>query len=321
MITIRQVEAFRAVMLTNSMTRAAAVLSITQSAVSKIIHEMEAELGFVLFARRKGGLQPSSEATALFAEVERSFIGLERIMRAAQRIHARHGGQLRIAAMPALTTMFLPQVTARFIARGRELEVSIDTFNSSEVADLVASGNADIGFAMTPIDNARVQSGKVMQADCVCILPPGHRLARNTIVELKDFEDEPFISLARDTTTRITIDSAFRAANIRRDLKLEARWSLSVAALVSQGAGLAIIEPFSARLFEAQGGIVKRLRERIEFSFVQVLPKHVGIGPLAETYLELFVEEFEKFVSDEKVRHLRREPMRATRKIALEKAK
>ena len=75
MLSVRQIEAFRAVMLTRSMTRAAASLSISQPAVSRLIADLEYEIGFSLFRRRKGGLEPSADARALFAEGFLTIVG------------------------------------------------------------------------------------------------------------------------------------------------------------------------------------------------------------------------------------------------------
>src|SRR5690606_3918956 len=99
--------------------------------------------------RRRGGLEPTPDAFALFEEVQRSFSGLDKISRAATRIRHREGGRLRIAAMPALTSGFLQEVVRSFTGGRYPVEVSVDTYNSPEVVDLVATGHYDLGFAMT----------------------------------------------------------------------------------------------------------------------------------------------------------------------------
>ena len=70
----RQIEAFHAVMITESMTLAGKMLFISQPAVSRLIIELEDEIGFKLFERKKNKLFPSAEGRLLFEEVEKSFI-------------------------------------------------------------------------------------------------------------------------------------------------------------------------------------------------------------------------------------------------------
>src|SRR5689334_3193463 len=115
MLSFRQIECFRAVIVLRSMTRAAEAMSISQPAVSRLMRDMEINLGLSLFRRRKGGLQPTEEALALYAEVERSFVGVGKIERAAIRIRERQAGNLRVCAMPALMHSFLPYVVDQFL--------------------------------------------------------------------------------------------------------------------------------------------------------------------------------------------------------------
>lgn len=295
MMTLRQVEAFRAVMICSNMTEAGRMLSVTQSAISKIMKEFEREVGFTLFHRRKGGLVPTPEAFALFEEVDRSYFGLEKISRAAHRIGTREQGRIQIAGMPAMTSGFLQRVIRRFISEGHRINATIQNYNSAEVVDLVEAGYCDIGFTMTPVDSDRVIASDVMHARCMCLLPPGHRLAARKEVSIADLEGEEFISLAEGTTTREKIDALFHAQNIPRRLSLEARWSIAIAGFVSEGLGCSITEPFTAAIFAARGGIVKPLVEEITFSFVQVQPKHGILGKLSEELLACFRQEFAEF--------------------------
>ena len=85
-INSRQVEAFRATMLTGSVTEAAALMTVTQPAVSRLLRDLQALLKMELFERRGTGLVPTAAAMALYTEVERSFVGLERITAAAEEI-------------------------------------------------------------------------------------------------------------------------------------------------------------------------------------------------------------------------------------------
>src|SRR5262245_10941276 len=95
----RQIEAFRALMLTGSATSAARMIYVTQPAVSRLVRDPQQTLGLKLFERRGTRLMPTSEALSLYAEVERSFVGLDRIQQAADELRTRRAGVLRIAAL------------------------------------------------------------------------------------------------------------------------------------------------------------------------------------------------------------------------------
>ena len=113
-MTFRALEAFRAIVLTGSVTNAASMLHISQPAVTRLIRDLEADLQFPLFQRRKGRLFATSEGLALFEEVSRSFVGLDRIAQVANHIRQSRVGHLQLATMPALINGFLPRVVNQF---------------------------------------------------------------------------------------------------------------------------------------------------------------------------------------------------------------
>lgn len=271
-ISQRQVRAFQAVVMTGSMTEAARMLSVTQPAVSRLVRELEEELGFALFTRRKGGLSLSDEAQALYVEIERSFIGLDKIAQTARQIRDRTAGELRIGGLPALSISFVPRVVAEFLADHPHVTVSLQTHNSPRVVELVRMQQFDLGLTMTPIDTAGVVVDPVLRSHCVCILPPGHRLAARDVIAVKDLRDEPFISLAQNTMTRFKIDAVFKDANVPRRLQIETRISATICSFVAAGLGVSIIEPFTATEFTRRGGIVRPFLPPVEFTFAIVYP-------------------------------------------------
>src|SRR5947199_10019097 len=100
-INSRQVEAFRATMLTGSVTEAARLMVVTQPAVSRLLRDFQALLKMELFERRGTGLVPTAAAMALYTEVKRSFVGLERFTAAVEEIRGSATGTLAPAAHPA----------------------------------------------------------------------------------------------------------------------------------------------------------------------------------------------------------------------------
>ncbi|NDH63139.1 MAG: LysR family transcriptional regulator [Alphaproteobacteria bacterium] len=119
----RQIEAFRAVVLTGGVGMAAKLINVTQPAVSRMIRDLQQDLGLALFERRGTGLVPTSEALSLYAEVERAFVGLDRIAQMATELRTRRAGFLRIAALPALANGFLPSFAGRFLTERPKLDL------------------------------------------------------------------------------------------------------------------------------------------------------------------------------------------------------
>ncbi|RZM04112.1 MAG: LysR family transcriptional regulator, partial [Variovorax sp.] len=134
---IRQLEAFRAVMTWQTVTRAAEALHVSQPAVTRLIADLEESVGFLLFSRIRGRLYPTAEGQALYEEVERSLLGVERIARTAEEIRSLQRGTLQIAAAPVLALSFLPRAIAEFLGDHTDIRISLANHSSRTVLDMV----------------------------------------------------------------------------------------------------------------------------------------------------------------------------------------
>src|SRR5688500_16567981 len=148
-ITLRHIEAFKAVVETGSMRRAAEVLFISQPAVSKLIGAFERAVGFAAFERIRGRLSPTIEGQLIYREVERAFVGLVQIENVASEIRSRTRGRLFVGAIPALSAGLLQSAIQRFLRDRPNVQVHVETLNAQRLIEVVASGRADVAF-MTP---------------------------------------------------------------------------------------------------------------------------------------------------------------------------
>ena len=284
-INSRQVEAFRAMMLTGSVTEAANLIAVTQPAVSRLLRDFQALVKMKLFERRGTGLVPTAAATALYTEVERSFVGLERIAAAAEEIRGRRIGTLRIAALPALANGFLPRLAGHFLKERPNLNLAFFGVISPIVVDWVLNNQCDIGFAEVPIAHG-LPVRRLPPLPRVAVLPVGHRLAAKEVLEPRDFEGETFVSLSAGSASRHLIDQIFQRDDVRRVLRVETTLSEIMCGMVSSGLGVAICDPFTAQEFATRGIVVRRFAPRIDFEFAAVFPAQRSPSPVALDLVE-----------------------------------
>ena len=154
-MNLRQIEAFQAVMKTGSVTEAAKLLFITQPAVSRLISDLEYKCGMRLFERSPNRLTATSEAQALYREVDRSFIGLEAIRRSAKAIAERQVGRVRIAAMPICVDSFLPALIARYLNSHPDVSIELEYADRSEIVELIRTQQYDLGIATMPTSDEK----------------------------------------------------------------------------------------------------------------------------------------------------------------------
>ena len=291
-INHRQVEAFRAVMLTGGMTSAAELLRITQPAVSRLVRDFEARVGLRLFERRGTGVVPTQDATLLMAEVERSFVGLGRIAEVAEAIHSQEAGRIRIAAFPALATSVLSRFVGRFVRDRPNLRVSVQALPSHLVVEAVAAGQADFGYAIGPQDRPgfAVESFTV---PAVAVVPNGHRLASRPHVGPHDLAGERFVSLSGGTLFHSRVASALSGIGLTS--LIETSWSESACLLVAEGGGVSLVDPFAAGEFAGRGLHVLRFEPAIDFGIVSLRLPHRPVTPLNTTIMRNLADEIRRF--------------------------
>jgi DNA-binding transcriptional LysR family regulator len=289
MITFRMIEAFRAIIINGSVSEAATFMHISQPAVSRLIKDLEYEIGFSLFDRRNARIFANEDALAFYDEIQRSYIGLERIYQAAEIIKKKGVGKIRIACMPAVGLSIMPKVIAQFqkIHPGINLQTLI--VRSSTVMQLLASKQCDIGFVESSYNAPMLEEGPIFNLPCVCALPPGHTLAKQDWVKPKHLDNEIFISLGSESKTRSNIDRVFEQAGINRQMLIESPLMSMACTLVLEGCGVSIVDPLTSAMFERQGLIVKPFKPEVSFSFKVLSSLHSSENNLHLEFKQVFI--------------------------------
>jgi len=292
-LNTRQVEAFRALMLSSSTVRAAETLRISQPAVSRLVRDLQQALALTLFERRGARLVPTSEAIALYAEVERSFVGLERIAQAARDLIEQRAGVLRVAAMPALCNGVLPQFAGAFLTQHERVDFALEGLVSSAVLERVVNEQCDVGFAAAPIEHVAVTHRKLPSVPYVAVVPEGHRLARRRVLHPRDFAREPFIRLGPMTPSRFRVDDLFSRHGIDRTIRVETPLSEIACALVGSGAGVSIVDPFTANEYRSRGVVVRPFEPQLQFQIAALYPAHRAPSPVTREFIDGFAAYIE----------------------------
>ena len=289
-MNLRQVEAFRAVMLTGQMTAAAELMLVTQPAISRLIKDFEQATKLRLFERRGNYIVPTQEAKTLWKEVDRAFVGLGHIASLAADIGRQAAGTLRIAAMPALANGLVPRFLSQFLCHRPNLQISLMGLPSSMVMEAVASGRADIGYADGPAERQGFVIG-TRSLPAVVAIPKGHRLAALDRVRPEDLAGERIIKQETGTLFAMRVEVAL--GGLQRRPSIEVNLSHTALSLVREGAGIAIIDPAAAIEFTDRI-VLRPFSVFIDAGFLEV--RSVSGAP--STLVDCFATEFWTFHDD-----------------------
>lgn len=285
MLHPRQLEAFRSVMMRGSVTAAARDLRITQPAVSRLLRDFEARTGLRLFERHGNHLVPTPEASLLLGEVDRHFMGLDAISAFAAELKLGRRGSLRVVALPAMAMGFLPRFMADFVADRRLEGIFVHGMPSHLVIEAVAAGQAEIGFAATPMERPGLTIESLM-TQAVLAVPERHKLACRSSASLEDLEGESFISLAEPLIFAAGIESVLAA--VTRRVAAVTPLSGIACSLVAAGMGIALVDPFAASDFEGRGVVAIAFKPAIDIRVATVTSAHRRLSGIAQEFRDSF---------------------------------
>lgn len=241
-INLRQIEAFQAAMEYGSATAASEFLHISQPAVSRMIGDLEAAVGFRLFERRARGLVPTRDAQTLYEEVRRSFIGLERIGRVADGIREKTAGTVRVIALSKYADGAIASFVGRFLKAHPGIAVELESAGTAAVFEGITSQAYDVAIAAATVTDPLILTEPLFESGVVLAMAQDHPLAARKVVPLKALDGRDMVALPDDSQYGAVIDRALASAGIRPVVVGQARTHSALARMVEAGAGLALVD-------------------------------------------------------------------------------
>lgn len=287
-----QLEVFNAIVSAGSITAAARLLHISQPGVSRTLSSLEREIGFALFKRDKKRVVITPEGTSFYEEVRRSYLGLDRLAQAAREIRELRRVHVRIASMPALSYGMVPSAMKTFLDRNPTTKITFEVHVSPHVIESVANQWVDIGIAQVASEYPGLRTHSAFRADCVCVMPIGHPYCDKEVIRIADLRAQPFVALPPHTMAGSQF-SLFTADSEPIVPRIETLGTLAACAMVAEGIGLAIVDPFSAAF--ACGRLVQKpFFPEINFGFRLVYPDNRVLSNAAHNILDELADAFHR---------------------------
>ena len=221
--------------------RAATRLNLSQPALSRQIHALEAELGVPLFDRTGRRVRLTSEGEDLLRGSRRLLAEAESLGERARSLKSGETGILRIGATPQVIENLL--ATNNFLAgTGRRhpgIEVHLVEEGGARMAERLARG--DVHLACMPAGDSRFNGRLLGPMHVLAVLPEKHALSRGAMLHIAELVDRPLLVLRREFGSRAWFDAACQVARVRPRLLLESAAPQTLIALAAADYGIAIV--------------------------------------------------------------------------------
>lgn len=264
---LRQLEAFAAVMSAGSVTAAGKMLGRSQPSVTRVIQELEQELGFALFERSGPKVTPTHKAFMMYAEVESALLGIRNIRQRAQHIAQEENLQIKLVAISALALGLLPAALARLPDSLRPQQIQLQSMSPENVVQAVLSKTMDLGAVSLPLEHRGLDIHWIGEAPCVAVLPASSELAAHEVLSMELLAQQTLITMANPYRFRRRVDKAFHDAGGSPMRMLDTNTSLVAMQMARVGLGVALVDPFTAMGVPLEGVVIRPIACNIPFFF------------------------------------------------------
>lgn len=237
---IGQLEAFQQVAIHRSFRKAGQALFLTQPSISARIQALERELGDLLFERQGRSVRLTDAGQAFLPFAERAIQSVREGQTALEGLRRAASGQLVIGSARIIGTYSLPKMVKHFRERYPGIDVAIRTGRSSEILDLVLSGEVQVGLTRQ-LRHPDLQTTHLYDEEIVLVVYPRHPFAYAGGATVTQVGREPLILYHKDSTYYTIINEVCREAGIIPHVVMELDSVESTKKMVEQGMGISLL--------------------------------------------------------------------------------
>lgn len=290
--SVRQLRAFRAVYQLRKLSAAAEQLSLTQSAVSVLIRQLEEGLGTRLFDRTTRSLRPTAAATEALATVERILRDLDALGTGLRDLGALRRGRVSLAITPTLAEILLPQVVERFAREHPGIHVVVDDCSPDQFVSRVVGEHVDFGVGTPERAAADVDTRKLATDSLALVCRPDHPLAHRRAPAWSDLQGHPIVTVRPGYGIRPMIDNAAAQAGVQLDVVNEVAFFSTALWMTQSGLGASIMPSAYARAAKDPSLVVRRLTRPVVTRDIAIVTKRGrSLSPAAQALADVLVAE------------------------------
>lgn len=244
---LRQVRSLVTVAETESFTKAAEKLGVTQSAVSHSIRALETQLDSKLVERAGKRVALSQNGTILLRRFKAAITELEKAHEELGLLKRWGQGRLRIGATHTLCTYLLPMVMQKFRELYPRAEIHIESGDTSELIESLDASKIDLVLGMSGREPTWARFDPVFEDELVFVVAPDHPWAKAGSVAAEDVGKESFLVYARSSETYRFLKSSFEDAGVRLRPGLSLGDMGAIKEMAKVGVGVGIVAPWIAQ--------------------------------------------------------------------------
>lgn len=252
--SFRQLEIFVAISRTESVSRAAEDLALSQSATSTALGEFERQFGLQLFDRVGKSLRINQAGQQL---LPRAVELLDRAKEIEDLLEGHAGvGHMKIGATLTVGNYLATILVAEFLQEHPESRVQLQVHNTRTIVQQIANHELDIGLIEGDCHHPDIEVETWIADELVVFSAPNHPLAKQRKVSMEQLLQEPWILREKGSGTRETFDRAFHNHHAKLNIRLELEHTEAIKRAVESGLGVGCISHLALKDAFRRGSLV-----------------------------------------------------------------
>jgi len=290
-LDLRQLDYFVHVAELGSFTRAAALLSVAQSALSARVRHLEVELKQPLLHRNGRGVTPTEAGKRLLQHARGILMQVNHTREELAALRGAPTGRLVIALPPTIARLMTMPWLKRFGSLFPSASTSLIEGMSASVTEWVSTGRADIGMVFNAQPSPALEVVPVLNEAMFFIAARNARV-RSKAIPLRTVPRYPLVIPSRPNANRMLIDVELGHLGLKPTIALELDSIASVLDAVQEGYGYAVLPATSLRSYGALASFLVRpiVRPRLLIQISLIVSAQRPTTPLAQQALRLLHE-------------------------------
>ena len=285
MLTLRQIEVIRAIMVTGTVGGAARLLNVSSPGVSRVMKHAESVLGLKLFSRKSGRFTPTPEAADIFNQLNGVYDKVEDLHYVIRRLARGVDSQLRIGSVPSLGNVMVPRAIAAVRRKFPNLLVDVDILKIEEAIDYLLLGKGEAVAMSYKYDHPMLAFESLATGRLVCVVPAGHPYAGRGRISAREIASEPLIGIDPNDPYGRIMAAIFRRHDLTYDVSIKARFGTTVCALVTEGLGIGVIDAFTVAGGNWPGIAVLQIDEATGFETYIAMRRDTTLSSYCEHFI------------------------------------
>ena len=287
-ISLRQMRAFAAVTQYGSFTGAARQLSLTQSAVSMLVQQLEQELRLQLFDRSRTAITLTEAGKNLLPRAQRILEDVRQVVEGASEIRALRRGFLRLTTSQMMACTWVASVLNDFGQQHPDISIRLKDVVADDVVDTVRHGAVELGIGPERPVSDDVARTFLMHVPFRLVCAPGHPAYDKASVAWKDLRRERWISYSNEFTRYLDRCLQAHGHDLPFHSVSDVGYLTTAMALARHGTGVLIAPDYASAFAESFGVRFVPLRApAIRREYFVYQRKGQSLAPAAEVFLEM----------------------------------